>query len=129
MKRILSLASGVAGGMSLLLANATGVLAQSDYLYDSYDYTYDEDAAEAAAGLFGLGGTMLFLVWCCLIVVGIAFAIFRLLMLIHAIQNAPADQKTLWIILIIFVPFCDWVYFFTKKKEWSKSKAAAPATK
>ncbi|MBN2100614.1 PLDc N-terminal domain-containing protein [Candidatus Dojkabacteria bacterium] len=48
---------------------------------------------------------------------------FRIWMLVHVIKNAPEDKKTMWILLVLFVPLADWVYFFTKKKEWT---AAAP---
>ncbi len=94
-----------------------------DDTYD-YDYEYSDEAAEAA-GLFGAGlGIFSIILSCVLGVIVLADIIVRFISLIHCIQNAPDDSKTLWIVLIILVPFANWVYLFTKKKQWSKPKVA-----
>lgn len=121
MRGIVSKLSAAAAGLSAMLLGAAPVLAQyDDYYYD--DYSYDTvDSAAAGVGLLG-GGIMIF-VWCCLILVAITNVIIMLVSLIHCIQHAPDDQKTLWILLILFVPLCGWIYFFTKRKQWSSTPA------
>jgi len=122
MRSITSRLAGAFAGVSLFLSSATGALAQYDYEY-TYDTT-DDAAAAAASGVFGA----FWLIWCCCVLFGLVLFAFRIWMLIHAIKNAPEDQKTLWIILVLLVPFADWVYFFTKKKEWSSPKVEASQT-
>lgn len=94
--------------------------------YD-YDYSYDdvnELSEEAATGL----GIAMIAVWCFAVGFGLLNMVFFLISLIHCIQNAPDDKKTMWILIILFVPFGAWVYFFTKRKEWGKKGATASAT-
>jgi len=84
----------------------------------------DSTAAATGAGILGA----MWLLWCCLIIFGLLLFAFRIWMLIHALTNAPEDQKVMWALLIFFIPFVDWVYFFTKKKEWGGKKAAPAKT-
>lgn len=119
MRSFTSRLAGAVAGVSLFLSSATAALAQYEYEY-TYDVA-DEAGAAAATGVMGA----FWLVWCCVMLVGVLFFAFRIWMLVHAIQNAPDDKKTLWIILILLVPLADWVYFFTKKKEWSSPKVSA----
>lgn len=119
MRALISRVAGAVAGASLFLSSATAVLAQAEY---EYEYEFDTTAAdEAAAGMLGAFG----LIWVCAMLLGLVCFAFRIWMLIHAIQNAPDDKKTLWIVLILLVPLTDWVYFFTKKKEWSSPKVEA----
>lgn len=86
----------------------------SDYYYDDYSYSSED---EAMAGVFVI------LTICCYALVGIIVLVdivIRIISLVHCIQNAPEDQKTLWIVLILLVPICNWIYLFTKKKIWVK---------
>lgn len=102
------------------------------YLDSSYS-NWDEAAAATAAGVTGIFGGLIVL-YICAGIVGLVNLIFLIISLIHCVQNAPDDQKTLWILLIIFVPFVGIIYFFTKRKEWVNGQvvakvapAAAPA--
>lgn len=118
MKSVLSKVAAVGTAVAGFFASASSVFAQSDWTY-SYDYGYDTyDSAATGFGLFS--GTLGLVISCCMMILSLALLGFRIWMLVHAIKNAPEDQKTLWILLIIFVPFADWVYFFTKKKQWTK---------
>ncbi|MDD3661606.1 MAG: hypothetical protein PHG63_00930 [Candidatus Dojkabacteria bacterium] len=121
MRQFLSRIAGTSGGLALFLSRVSSAVAQDDYLDYTYDYSYDSGAADAAAaGVFGA----FWLIWCCFALLGVLLLVFRIWMLVHAIQHAPEDQKVLWIVLIVLVPFADWVYFFTKRKEWGAKKAA-----
>jgi hypothetical protein len=107
----------------VFFAGAQQVMAQWDY--DGYDYT-DYSGTSSDAGflgtLFSGMGIFVWVVWCCAIIISLAFFVFRVIMLVHAIKNAPEDDKTLWILLLIFVPLVPFIYFFTKKKEWDPKK-------
>lgn len=116
--------AGVAGSAALMLTQASAVLAQYDYEYD--DYYYDEPISEAGATLGAGMSVFMIVVWCCSALLGLGYFVFWVMMLLSVIKNAPDDQKTLWIVLMLFVPFMAFVYFFTKKKEWEGSKPAAP---
>lgn len=119
MDRIISRVSAMVSGLSLLLINASGVLAQYDYDYDYSDTYYDEGAAAIGAGIVGAS----WLAICCGWLLGLLMLVFNIWMLVHIIQNAPEDKKILWVLLVIFIPFASVFYFFTKKKEWSKKTA------
>jgi len=101
-----------------------------DYTYDDYyydDYYYDDYSTmsdEAATGMV----IVIYALWCCGGLVGLAYSILTIISFIHCIQNAPEDQKTTWIILILLVPFAGIVYFFSKRKQWSKT-TATPVSK
>ncbi len=116
MKRLLSKLAVAGSAAGLYLASASAALA--------YDYSYSYDSTDAAAGLFGSG--IMIAVWCCFAIIGLGSLALKIWMLVHAIQNAPEDQKTLWIVLLILdiffdpLPIIALIYFFTKKKEWSK---------
>lgn len=124
MSGVISRITALAGGATLLLANAQGVFAQ----YDNYDY-YESGVVDgsAAAGVTAFS----WIIWCCCSLLGLAMFAFNIWMLVHAIQNAADDQKVLWILLILFVPFGSVIYFFAKKKEFeggasAKSEPASP---
>lgn len=104
----------------VFLAGAHQVMAQWDY-----EYSYDEysDVTDGSGFLAGMG-IFMWVVWCCAMLIGLGSMIFRIVMLVHAIKNAPEDQKTLWILLLILVPLTPFIYFFTKKKEWGPKKEA-----
>jgi hypothetical protein len=106
--------AGVLSGILLFLGNASAVAAQMDYEVSS-------SAGDEEAGLIVCG------VYACLCIVGAAAFGFQIWMLVHAIKNAPEDQKTLWILLILLVgPIASVIYYFTKKKEFENSVEAAP---
>lgn len=125
----------IASILAVLMVFLGGVqiaFAQWDYGDDYTDSTYGYETT-ADAGFFetlfsGLG-IFIWVVWCCLAVLGLGFTVFRIIMLIHAIRYAPDDQKILWILLLLFVPIVDFVYFFTKRKEWGPRKVASPEKK
>ena len=107
MNRIALKASAAAGALALYLANAAGALAQLDY---TYDYTYDTGG--------GAAGFLVIAMWCCGALLGLGMFVFNIWMLIHVLQHGPDDQKILWLLLILFVPFGSVIYFFAKKKEF-----------
>jgi len=115
MDRFISRLAAVTGGAGLLLANASGVLAQVDYDY-TYD-TYDTTTTMSDGAAAGLGMGMI-AIYCCGGIFGLATFVIWIMSLIHCIQHAPSDQKTLWLLLIIFLWPAAWIYFFTKRKEW-----------
>lgn len=122
MRGIISKMSVAAAGLGALLAFAAPVLAQYGDYYDDYSY---EPIDSAAAGVGLLGGGIMIFIWCCMILVAIVNVVIMLVSLIHCIQHAPDDQKVLWILLILLVPFGSWIYFFTKRKQWSETPAPA----
>jgi hypothetical protein len=122
MGRILSKVTAAGAGLAAMLFAAAPALAQLDYEY-TYDYGADAGATAVAGGM----GIFMIVVWCCAALFGIVNLVVWVMSLIHCIQHAPDDQKTLWLILIILVPFGAWIYFFTKRKQWSGSSPAAPA--
>lgn len=114
MKRILSVfAAAVLVGVSVFLY-AAPALAQTDY-----EYTYDSGTDATTDAVAGSIGIFMWVVTCCSSILCIVVGVLSLISLVHCIQHAPADQKTLWIILILLVPFAGLVYFFTKRKQWS----------
>lgn len=147
MKRIIVFFMGLlvaSGAMLAVMATPTAVMAQTDADYqqllqtasssltdlsnqlDSYDWQgFDQAAAAATTGLAGAVGIMM-IVPICAGLIGLVHLIFQIMALIHCAQNAPEDQKTLWILLIIFVPLVAIIYFFTKKKEWVNGKVVTP---
>lgn len=114
MKKLVARLTGAAGGLSLMLASATGVLAQYR------EYTYDATDDAAAASIFGA----LWLLWCCLGIIHIAGIVFMIVMAIHVFQKAPEDQKIVWVLVVLSGILIPWIgpliYFLTKKKEWDK---------
>lgn len=119
MKKLISKVSAAAGAAAVALTSlATGVSAQEwDTDYD-WETSYDT-STEVSEGTLQAMGTATMIGACCGGVIGLVCLGIRIWMLIHAIQNAPEDKKTLWILLLIFVPLTPWIYLFTKKKEWS----------
>ncbi|MEA3357307.1 MAG: PLDc N-terminal domain-containing protein [Patescibacteria group bacterium] len=135
MRKIVIAILGVVLAVSMLGSGVARAQWDDDYsdtdyyddYYDDYDYSDYESAAEGAAGLGILGGVMGLVIGGCAFIIGIANFVVWVISLIHAIQHAPSDQKTLWILLIVFIPFANWVYFFTKRKLWGPAKVAAAA--
>ena len=109
--------AGVGASVAAFLASSVGVVAQ-DYDWEYSTTTSTGDAA--SEGLVAGMGIFMILIWCGFVIFGIANLVIWIMSLIHCIQNAPDDKKTMWLLIIILVPFGSWVYFFTKKKEWSK---------
>ncbi len=108
---------GLGSMLNMVSAQTDPDLLEYDYGYDygyDYDYTYDYPTEEAPAWVM----VLTIVCWCLFAVFAIANIVVWIMSLVHCIQNAPADQKTLWIILILLVPFANWIYFFTKRKQW-----------
>lgn len=99
--------------MTAMLAGAQSVLAQDEY---DWEYTSETSGSDTlGAGFCGVMG----IIYCCIFIFAIANFVIWLMSLIHVVQNAPDDKKTMWLLIVILVPFGAWVYFFTKRKEWS----------
>lgn len=113
MKKILGL---VSGGM-LALAAPVMALAQSDYNYN-YDYGTNTISDGAAAGL-GIGMMIFFGI---AMLIGLAFFIFWIMMLVDAIKRQWPERSTWMIILIVSMFFgLSWLasilyYFLVKRK-------------
>jgi hypothetical protein len=102
----------------------TTVVAQDTDLYD-YDYGYDDygydyDYGYETTEMPAWFGILMMVCYCGMFIFLIANLVIWIMALIHCVQNAPEDKKTMWILLIVLVPFANWVYFFTKRKEWNK---------
>lgn len=94
-----------------------------DYGYDDYGYYDDYYTTSEAPAWFGI---LMLVCYCGLFIFALVNLVIWIMSLIHCIQNAPEDKKTMWILLIVLVPFANFVYFFTKRKEWTKAPVAAP---
>lgn len=68
---------------------------------------------EEWVGLLKMWFTALIIFW----IVSLIGFIFWLMMLIHAIW-APIDNKALWILIILFVPFWFILYYFLVKRKF-----------
>jgi drug/metabolite transporter (DMT)-like permease len=101
--------AGILSAAVVFFGGVSPVLAQYEY-----EYNYSSNGS----GWFGLFLTG------CLCIFALAMFAFQIWMLIHAIKNAPEDQKVLWILLILLIPISSVIYFFTKKKEWDGNSAA-----
>ena len=79
--------------------------------------------------MFGLMGVSVFttmIFWgimCFSMLLSIAMLVFMIWMLIHAIEHAPGDEKLVWVLIIIFVPFGPLIYFFVKREEFERKAA------
>jgi len=103
-----------------------------DYGYDSYDYDYG--TSEAPAWIF----IVTILCYCVAIVVGIAFLVWTIMMIIDVTKRGDDfEQKTLWLVLLIaglvlgFSLIVTPLYFFMVKKKLGDPtpKAVTPAPK
>jgi hypothetical protein len=111
----------MAGATSLLATTmmfASNVAAQYDS-YSSYSGSSDGDVA----GIFG--GTIGLILTCCFGIFWIVIMVMYIMSLVHCVQNAPEDKKTMWILLILFVPFAALIYFFTKRNQWKNGQVIA----
>lgn len=131
MNKIISKAVGVIG----LLTAPVLSLAQSDWEYDyNYDYTTTTDSGSAAgAAALGIG---MIVVWGLCMLVGLAFFIFWIIMLIDCVKR-QFEQRNTWLAVLIVSIFVglSWLaailYFFMVKRKnlGTKPGAAAPAPK
>src|ERR1700722_6199306 len=77
-----------------------------------------KDAAGAIAGV-GLF-FVLFIIFC------IVSTIFWIISLVHVLTHEDVNDRVLWIVVIIFVPFGAWVYFFGPRRKYKKQHTIAP---
>lgn len=48
--------------------------------------------------------------------------IFWILSLIHLFSNEDVDERIVWIFLVLFVPFLQFIYFFGPRRSYEKRK-------
>jgi len=112
-------------GKAGVALSAAGMLA-GKVLAASSDYTYDYSTLDsgAAAAATGLSGVMI-VVWCCVMIVSLAFTAFWIWMIVDVIKRTEAElpDKTMWIVLVILLgPIGAVVYYFVKKRPLDKGK-------
>lgn len=71
------------------------------------------DQAQTAAGI-GIGPMLFF------IILGIINLVFFVIAIIHLVKNPDVKDRTLWIILSIFIPFGSWVYVLGPRRTHNK---------
>lgn len=126
MKKIFATLSGLA----LSAVAPVAALAQSaaDYNYN-YDYDYSSGASDAAAAGLGIG---LLIMWGIVMLLGLAFFIFWIMMLMDAFKRQWPERQTWLIILIVsFFLSLSWLaailyYFLVKRKNVGTIGGAAP---
>ena len=69
-----------------------------------------------AGGILAAIGVFIFIFW----IIGIANFVFWLISLIHIIKHEDIPNRTMWIVLILLVPFADLVYFFGPRRKYNK---------
>lgn len=114
-----------------MLGASAPLLALAEYDYD-YDYgTTTTTDAEAAAGLAVLGGMLIF--WIIAMVIGLAFFIFWIVMLVDCVKR-EFEQRSTWLAVLIVSMFLglSWLaaiiyYFMVKRKNLGTKPGAAPA--
>jgi hypothetical protein len=132
MNKIMGKALALVGFMAPVIT-----LAQDyDYNYNvnwDYDYDYGTTSEVAGAGAAALGiGMMLFIGFMCLI--GLAFFIFWLVMLIDCVKR-QFEQRNTWLLVLIISVFLgfSWLaailYYFMVKRKNLGTKPTAPVQK
>lgn len=103
-----------------------------DYNYNvNWDYTTTDTAAGAGAAALGIG-MIIFIGFMCL--VGLAFFIFWLMMLIDCVKR-QFEQRNTWLLVLIISVFLgfSWLaailYYFMVKRKNLGTKPTAPAAK
>ena len=131
---IIALFAGVVASVMLIAGSASVAFAQvdstSDYSYTTdygtdYSSDYSSSDADAAGAILGSGFVIVF--YCCCGIFWLAYMIVFVMSLIDCIQNATPDKKTLWIILILLVPFAAIYYFFAMRGKWGNVVAVPVA--
>jgi hypothetical protein len=124
-KKILTGVMGLAliGTMVSLNVSNTYAVTQSTDISSSNSTITGDDAATAAAtgAVLGLYGVSFVFYACCyggIVIFGIVDFVIKILSAIHCAEHAPEKDKLTWILLIIFIPFVNFYYYFTKRKEW-----------
>ena len=72
------------------------------------------DAGKAIGGIFLI-----------MLIFGLINLVFFLIAIIHLIKHSDVPDRTLWIILSIFIPFAAWVYVFGPRRNYNKKGGSA----
>lgn len=81
------------------------------------DQEIDTSSVETAANIF-------FWTTSILSILGIIHLVIFIIAIVHLVQNPTVQNRTLWIILSIFVPFGAWIYVLGPRRTFNKSGAA-----
>lgn len=81
------------------------------------DPEIDTSDVETAASVFFWTTSILF-------ILGIINLVMFIIAIVHLVQNPTVQNRTLWIILSIFVPFASWVYVLGPRRTFNKSGAS-----
>jgi membrane protein insertase Oxa1/YidC/SpoIIIJ len=129
MKRTLLKATGLGAVLSLLPMAAHAV---EDFSTTSTDTATNAAAGTAAAGFVGV----ILIFWLIALVVGIAFFVFWIIMLIDAFKRTnwqDENQKNLWLVILIVSIFVglSWLaavlYYFIIKRALDTKATVTPA--
>jgi hypothetical protein len=73
-----------------------------------------------------LGAIGAFVLWFVLFIIIFSFICltFWLLSLIHLIENEDVEERTVWLVLVLLVPFAQFVYYFGPRRTYEKRKAS-----
>lgn len=129
MKRLMTLAS--AGAATLFAPLVALAQDATDYSYD-YDYNYNSGISDAAAAGLGIGMMIVFVI---AMLIGLAFFIFWIMMLVDAVKR-QWPERGMWLAILIvgFFLGLSWLaallyYFMVKRKNvGSMTPPAAPMT-
>ncbi|MFA6028169.1 MAG: hypothetical protein WC752_04555 [Patescibacteria group bacterium] len=132
MNKIISKAVGIIGMLTMPVLT----LAQSDWEYDyNYDYNYDyttttDSGSAAGAAALGIG---MIVIWGLAMLVGLAFFIFWIVMLIDCIKR-QFEARSTWLAIMIVSIFVglSWLaailyFFMVKRKNLGSVPGAKPA--
>lgn len=89
-----------------------------------------QSSTEACTGVASTAAWIFALIFIPLILLGIAFFVFWVLMLIHAIKNEDLKDRTIWLAVLLgsFVLGSNWlagpIYYFLAKRPYDAKKTA-----
>lgn len=112
-------------GLTLLAQTSDSELVAPNGIPEAFPPESDttELTTEQATGVIaGLGIFMLIVV-----ILGLVNFIFFVLALIHLAKNPSVPNRTLWIVLTVFIPFAGMIYYLGPRRSYNKSgNSSAP---
>lgn len=90
-----------------------------------------QSTTEACTGAAGTALWIMALIFIPLLIIGLAFFVFWIFMVIHAIQKEDLKDRTVWLIVLLgsFVAGASWLaailYYFLAKRPYDREEAAS----